>query len=145
MALRIGSRDRSTEDYGDNQPSYGFPSAQPGQWSSISPHSDITQAMATAAGWPGPGLGAAMPPTGINRPGQGAVPGAGWNPGVPHSGYPQSYNTGGYYANPMGYGAGGFWGADNTGGQVGLGGGGWGGGLWGGGDPEDSDNYGGSG
>ena len=120
MALRMTSRDRSTEDFGEKPVG-------------------ITDAMAQAAGWPGPGLGP-MPPTGINRPGQGAVPGAGWNPGVPHSGYPQSYNTGGYYANPMGYGAGGFWGADNTGGQVGLSGGGWGGGLWGGDNSEDAYN-----
>ena len=133
MALLGRYRDRSTDDFNE-QPQYSAEQGPP-----PGPYG-ITKAMAIAAGWPGPGLGAAMPPTGTNRPGQGTVPGAGWNPGVPHSGYPQSYNTGGYYANPMGYGAGGFWGADNTGGQVGLSGGGWGGGLWGGDNSEDAYN-----
>jgi hypothetical protein len=81
-------RDKSTEDYGEKPVG-------------------ITDAMAQAAGWPGPGLGP-MPPTGINRPGQGAVPGV-WSPGVGYGAFNPNAPVYSTQGNPMGYGANSGW------------------------------------
>ena len=176
MALRMRSRDRSSEDYGepsvtpDQNTSYGFPGLRPGYEhmpSSIGPHSDITQAMATAAGWPGPGLGP-MPPKGINRPGQSAVPGV-WSPGVGYGPFNPNAPVYSTQGNPMGYAVNtsgnphdGGWGMGTFGGGYGQspfgefggfipsehsqGAGNYGGGYsFGPEDSDDSDNYGGSG
>ena len=143
MGLRIRSRDRSTEDYGEKPVG-------------------ITGAMAQAAGWPGPGL-SPMPPTGINRPGQGAVPGV-WSPGVGYGPFNPNAPVYSTQGNPMGYAVntsgnphGGGWGMGAFGGGYGQspfgefgafspGAGNYGGGYgFGPEDSDDNDNYGGSG
>lgn len=121
MGLRMSYKDKSTEDFNE-QPQQGFPNSP----QDFEPYG-ITKAMAVAAGWPGPGLGAAMPPTGTNIPGQGAVPGV-WSPGAGYGAFNPNapvYATG--QGNPMGYGAGAGWSGPGN-----PHGGGWGGGLWGG-------------